>query len=649
MVKKLDCRTVSKLKYCSEVSSILIAVIGFIIILGWAFNIPLFKSPGPAFSTVKSNLAICFVLIGISLFLLQTRIINKGNHKIIQFLGFVVVLTGFLTLIQYFFVLDLGIDQMFFREAPGAINTLSPNRMEIIAALNLFLAGAAILLLEREIHRQTQYLGSVIGILALLGLTCHIYGVSDNYMIYAGTAVYAAVIFILISLTILFARPDKSMMRLFTGTGTGSSLAWKIIPMGFIIPLLTGYFIILGKIINIDTYFGITVLIISLIIISLVFIGISLNSLNEIDYKHHEVEEDTKRLAGIVRSSADGIISIDLNHVISSWNRGAQKIYGYSAPEVIGKHKSILMSPSEWEKASKLLEKVKKGETVSQYEAKRLRKDGNGIDVSLTLSPIKNYEGEITGVSVVYRDITEQKRSEEKLKETVEELKHTSDELQQFAYITSHDLQEPLRTIASFTQLLKMRYKNRLDPDADEFIDFTVDAARHMKKMIQGLLDYSRISAQRCELKHVNSEKILKTVLSNLQLTIEKNKAQVTHDKLPVVTADKTQLIQLFQNLIGNAIKFKKEDVPPKIHISCKKDDEGKYIFSVSDNGIGIEPQYSDRIFEVFKRLHTIDEYRGAGIGLAISKRIVECHGGRIWVESELGRGSTFYFTIRST
>ncbi|MEN4029336.1 MAG: PAS domain S-box protein [Methanobacterium sp.] len=649
MVKKLDCRTISKLKYYSKVLSVLIAIFGFIIILGWAFNIPLFKSPGPAFSTVKSNLAICFILIGISLFLLQTRIINKSKQKIIQFSGFVVLLTGFLTLIQYFFALDLGIDQMFFREAPGAINTLSPNRMEIVAALNLFLAGTAILLLEREVHRQAQYLGVVVGILALLALTCHIYGVSGYYMIYAGTAVYAAVIFTLISLAILFARPDKSIMRLFTGTGAGSSLAWKIIPMVFIIPLLTGYFIILGKIMNIDTYFGITVLIITLIIISLVLSGISLNSLNEIDYKHYEAEENTKRLADIVKSSEDGIISMDLNYIISSWNRGAQKIYGYSAPEVIGKHKSILMGPSEWKNASKLLKKVKEGEAVSQYEAKRLRKDGREVDVSLTLSPVKNYEGEITGISVIYRDITEQKKSEEKLKETVEELKHTSDELQQFAYITSHDLQEPLRTIASFAQLLKIRYKNRLDPDADEFIDFVVDAAKHMKKMIQGLLDYSRVSAQRYELKQVNSEKILNTVLSNLQPTIEKNKAQITHDKLPLVTADETQFIQLFQNLIGNAIKFKKEDVPPKIHISCKKDDEGKYIFSVSDNGIGIEPQYRDRIFEVFKRLHTIDEYRGAGIGLAISKRIVECHGGRIWVESELGRGSAFYFTIGST
>lgn len=649
MVKKLDCRTVSKLKYYSEVSSILIAVIGFIIILGWIFNISIFKSPGPAFSTVKSNLTICFVLIGISLFLLQTRIIDKGNQKIIQFLGFVVVLTGFLTLVQYFLVLDLGIDQIFFREAPGAVNTISPNRMEIVAALNLFLTGAAILLLEREAHWQAQYSGIVVGILALLALICHIYGVSGNYMIYAGTAVYAAAIFILISLAILFARPDKSMMRLFTGAGTGSSLATKIIPLVIIILILTGYFILLVKKINMDISFGIMVLIISLIIISLVFTGISLNSLNKIYYKRIEAEEIVKRLADIVEQSDDAIISMDLNYTILSWNRGAQKIYGYSAHEMIGKHISTLMSPSEWEKTSKVLEKVKKGEAVSQYEAKRLRKDGKEIDVSLTLSPIRNYEGEITGISVIARNITERKMSEKKLKETVEELKRTSDELQQFTYITSHDLQEPLRTIASFTQLLKIRYKNRLDPDADEFIDFIVDAAVHMKKMIQGLLDYSRVSAQRCELEPVSSEKILKTVLSNLQLTIEKNKAHVTHDKLPVVTADKTQLIQLFKNLIGNAIKFKKEDVPPKIHISCKKDDEGKYIFNVSDNGIGIEPQYLDRIFKVFKRLHTIDEYRGAGIGLAISKRIVECHGGRIWVESELGRGSTFYFTVGPT
>ncbi len=258
---------------------------------------------------------------------------------------------------------------------------------------------------------------------------------------------------------------------------------------------------------------------------------------------------------------------------------------------------------------------------------------------------------EILSVAIVealmsFRSRNAVKEYRDQLEETVEELRQSNDELRQFAYITSHDIQEPLRTIASFTQLLERRYKCQLDSDADEFIDFIIAAAVRMKEMIQGLLDYSHIETSD-RLKPVDTEKILKTVLSDLHVAIEENKVEIIHDPLPTVIADRNQLIQLFQNLIGNAIKFKKQKIPPKIHISCQKDEKNKeYIFSVSDNGIGMESQYKNRIFEVFKRLHTIEEYEGAGIGLAISKRIVECHGGRIWVESEHGLGSTFYFNL---
>ncbi|HML06311.1 MAG TPA: ATP-binding protein, partial [Methanobacterium sp.] len=252
-----------------------------------------------------------------------------------------------------------------------------------------------------------------------------------------------------------------------------------------------------------------------------------------------------------------------------------------------------------------------------------------------------------TGISLISRDITDRKKAEEKLHKTIKELERSNYELQQFAYITSHDLQEPLRTIASFTQLLERRYKNKLDKDADEFIDFVVDAAVRMKEMIQDLLNYSRIGSNYGELKLINANIALNNAIHNLKSSIGENNAVITHDPLPTVTADKGLLTQLFQNLIGNAIKFRKRDVPPRIHISASLDEKNnEYIFKVSDNGIGMEEQYTDKIFEVFKRLHTMDEYRGTGIGLAISKKIVERHSGRIWVESILGKGSTFYFTL---
>ncbi len=230
------------------------------------------------------------------------------------------------------------------------------------------------------------------------------------------------------------------------------------------------------------------------------------------------------------------------------------------------------------------------------------------------------------------------------LKLKLEELARSNEELEQFAYVSSHDLQEPLRMISSYLQLLQRRYQGNLDEKADKYIYYAVDGASRMQNLINDLLEFSRVTTRAGEPEPTDSEFVLNQVLSNLDLYIKENKATVSHDSLPEVMADTTQLAQVFQNLIANGIKFHSEEAP-KIHISAEKK-ANEWIFSVQDNGIGIDPQYSEKIFEVFKRLHKKEEYPGTGIGLAICKKIVERHGGRIWVESELGKGSTFYFTL---
>ncbi|MGA2677387.1 MAG: sensor histidine kinase [Methanobacterium sp.] len=233
---------------------------------------------------------------------------------------------------------------------------------------------------------------------------------------------------------------------------------------------------------------------------------------------------------------------------------------------------------------------------------------------------------------------------EDELQETLIKLKRSNSELEQFAYVASHDLQEPLRMISSFLQLLQMRYSGQLDSDADEFINFAVEGAKRMQNLIQDLLAYSRVTTKGNEFKDIKMEEALEQALVNLKMSIEENNANITHDPLPIITADYSQMIQLLQNLIGNSIKYRSDKIP-EIHISAQEKDND-WIFSVEDNGIGIDPQYSDQVFQIFKRLHTNEEYKGTGIGLAITKRIIERHSGRIWVESELGKGSKFYFTI---
>jgi len=237
----------------------------------------------------------------------------------------------------------------------------------------------------------------------------------------------------------------------------------------------------------------------------------------------------------------------------------------------------------------------------------------------------------------------ESEKAAEKIQRYTAELKRSNEELQQFAYIASHDLQEPLRMIASYLQLIERRYKGKLDKDADEFIAFAVDGASRLQEMIIGLLAYSRVGTKGKPLEEVNFSEVLGNAILNLKVAIEESGALITADQLPVINADATQLVQVFQNLISNAIKFKGSEIP-LIHISAEKKDM-EWIFSVKDNGIGIAAEYKDRIFKIFQRLQG-REYPGVGIGLSLCRRIVERHGGHIWFESEVGKGTIFYFTI---
>ena len=250
---------------------------------------------------------------------------------------------------------------------------------------------------------------------------------------------------------------------------------------------------------------------------------------------------------------------------------------------------------------------------------------------------IYNELGETIRVLGINTDITERKNADE-------ELARSNADLQHFAYVASHDLREPLRMITSFLQLLERRYKDELDQDANEFINFAVEGAKRLDNMINDLLEYSKVANKERIFNQVNMEKVLDQTLINLKVQIDENNVIITHDALPTINGDEKLLVQLFQNIIGNAIKYRSKE-PPEIYISAKKE-KNQYLFMIRDNGIGMSPDYLDRIFTIFQRLHTKDEYEGTGIGLSIAQKIVHQHGGEIWVKSEQGKGSTFYFTI---
>jgi len=359
------------------------------------------------------------------------------------------------------------------------------------------------------------------------------------------------------------------------------------------------------------------------------------------------LRESEMRYRMLFEHSTDGVLIIDPETASAiEFNEIAHRQLGYTREEFKNLRAFDYEAKETPEEIRAHIEKVLR-EGRDDFETLHRTKDGKIRNVFITVQAIK-LSGQVF-FHCIYRDITDRKRAEEERERWTAELARSNTELEQFAYVASHDLQEPLRMISGFTQLLARRYRDRLDENAYEFIDYIVDGATRMQRMIEDLLAYSRVGTRGKPFELISCKDIFDQVIANLKVTIGENNAQVTHDPLPAIMADSTQMTQLFQNLISNAIKFRGEE-PPRVHISVKRAGN-EWVFSVQDNGIGIAPEFFDRLFQIFQRIHTGREYPGTGIGLAICKKIVERHGGRIWVESEVGRGSTFYFTIpvRST
>jgi PAS domain S-box-containing protein len=333
-----------------------------------------------------------------------------------------------------------------------------------------------------------------------------------------------------------------------------------------------------------------------------------------------------------------GLFMLNAEGIVSSWNPGAAAIHGYDAHQIVGKHFSVFYTEDDRKSGIPDTE-LKTAAAEGQADDTRwlLRSNGEKFWAEGMTTCVRDRRRTILGYAKIVRDATERRKLEVQLEKS-------NEELQRFAYTVSHDLQEPLRTVRSYAELLSRRYAGKLDGDADEFIHFMMDAAGRMTQLLKDLLAYSQAGRpDRTVLEPTSSANILQWAIMNVDRLVKESGATITYDPLPMVDADQTQLSQVLQNLIGNAIKYRGAEAP-KIHVSAVRTGE-MYEFSVTDNGMGIDPEHHERVFGVFKRLHG-KEVPGTGIGLAICRKIVESHGGRIWVESELNKGATFKFTL---
>ncbi len=377
-----------------------------------------------------------------------------------------------------------------------------------------------------------------------------------------------------------------------------------------------------------------------------------------------ELQLSKQKLSLHAKNTPLAVIEFSVDGIITDWNISAEKIFGYSKEEAIGSQWTIIAPERFLGKLEGVWESIVKQEGGTRSTNENQTKDGKVIMCEWFNTPLVNEEGKTIGIASLVLDITEQLRANDELKihrdhleELVNErtreldnavlnLQRSNQELEQFAYVASHDLQEPLRMVSSYTQLLERRYKDKLDQDAKDFINYAVDGANRMQRLINDLLEFSRVTTKGKPMAKLDLSSVLGQAVSNLHNKIQETGSMIVNEDLPFAYGDESQLVRVFQNLIDNAIKFRGAE-SPRINITSKTVGD-KVQISVSDNGIGIDKIYSERVFTIFQRLHGKTEYPGTGIGLAVCKRTIERHGGKIWFESEPGKGTTFCFTLNT-
>jgi PAS domain S-box-containing protein len=636
-------------------------VIGALAVTGWLTGQPRLASMVDGLPPAKANAALAFVLLGAAL-LLRAGSHDRRRAAVGTGLAIVAGCIGLATFVEYATGVNLGIDELIVVDHSGV--GPDPGRMATLVTVAISLTAGSIVLHGRAgsagLLRWLLALGAFTsGYLSLLGFSFGALQLRTVFGFGPEIALPAALSVLALGLAGLACYHTPSPTSILLSSTPGARIARVVLVAGVVGLPAVGWFSRLGEDTGLFTReFGAAVMVATsgvVVAIVGVWAGTWADRFQQAEkLTLEQTSEMEGRYRGLLEAAPDAMVVVNGAGEIVLLNLQAEKQFGYVRDELVGQKVTTIIPEGFAERL--IADDLRSTEAAlaqvigTGLELVALRKDGSEFPIEIMLSPLAGAEGIL--VTAAIRDISVRKAAEEELRESeanllrkVEELNRSNEELGQFAYTASHDLQEPLRMVAGYTQLLAKRYKGKLDSDADEFIAFAVDGAIRMQRLIEDLLAYSRVGTRGTDLLDTSSEKALQEALVNLRGSIEESGALVTHDPLPAVLADETQLVQLFQNLVGNAIKYRRPGVP-RVHITAARDGEKRWSFAVTDNGLGIDPQYFDRIFGLFQRLHKREEYAGTGIGLTICKKIVERHGGSISVESQPGQGSTFRFSL---
>jgi len=611
-------------------------------VLGWIFNIPVLKSVFPGFATMKINTALCFVGTAAFIAMLQRNSsISDSAGKSAATLATLVGVVGLLSLLESIFDFDAGIDELLVHDS-ATLPANHPGRMSpATASCFLLYAGSALVQLTRlrfsgMASQGLCGVGMLISGVALLG---YLYGVNVlGPRFFTTMAVHTASLFVLLGGAILLSSADNAFPRIFSSSMTGSRLARGWLPFVVLFPAVLGWLILQGVDAGLYSpgfsHAVNTILTICALMLLLVTGSTVLDRAEEYLYQ-------------TVESAPTAMVMIKADGIICMVNALTEAQFGYHRGELLGQPVEKLI-PGRFRGEHPALRDgffhTPSARTMGAgRELYALRKDGTEFPVEIGLAPIRTQDGIFVLAAIA--DITWRKQATDEIKLRSEELARSNRDLEQFAYIASHDLQEPLRAVSGCVQILQRRYQSQLDARADEFIKHAVDGTTRMQTLIDDLLKYSRVGRQQHERKTIDVAQALQAATQNLQVALREAGTQLETGGFPEALEIPFEFVMLFQNLLANAIKFRKPDIQHKIVMRCEKGADC-WSFSVADNGIGIDSRHFERIFDIFQRLHPISKYPGTGIGLALCKRIVEMHGGKIAVESVPDQGATFTFTL---